>query len=160
LARPLAYAMMTREPAFAPDLAFHWAQSKPGAGGTNAVNTIIVDFRGYDTYGEIIVLGIAALVIFALAAALLSSRRAVERLPGLPPPERGRPASADAGRGHAVPDAAGADGRGVSSSCAATTCRAAASSPGWSCRSRFCCNTWPRASSGRKSPPAPATIRS
>ena len=30
------------------------------------VNVILVDFRGYDTYGEIIVLGIAGLVISAL----------------------------------------------------------------------------------------------
>ncbi len=67
----LAYAIMTRQPAFDPISAFHLAQSKPGAGGTNAVNTIIVDFRGYDTYGEIIVLGIAALVIFALSETLL-----------------------------------------------------------------------------------------
>ena len=67
----LAYAMMMRTPAFDPISAFHLAQSKPGAGGTNAVNTIIVDFRGYDTYGEIIVLGIAALVIFALSETLL-----------------------------------------------------------------------------------------
>ncbi|ESR26878.1 monovalent cation/H+ antiporter subunit A [Lutibaculum baratangense] len=45
---------------------YHIAQAKPGGGGTNVVNVILVDFRGYDTYGEIIVLGIAALVIFAL----------------------------------------------------------------------------------------------
>ena len=76
----LAWALMTRNPAFAPVSQFHWAQSKPGAGGTNAVNTIIVDFRGFDTYGEITVLGIAALVIFALAAAILSSRTAITRL--------------------------------------------------------------------------------
>ena len=42
------------------------AESKPGGGGTNVVNVILVDFRGYDTFGEIIVLGIAALAIFAL----------------------------------------------------------------------------------------------
>ncbi|MBA4325561.1 MAG: monovalent cation/H+ antiporter subunit A [Rhodobacter sp.] len=76
----LAYAMMTRDPAFDPISAFHWAQSKPGAGGTNAVNTIIVDFRGYDTYGEIIVLGIAALVIFALSEALLRNPAVTARL--------------------------------------------------------------------------------
>ncbi len=69
----LAYALMLRDAGFAPISAFHLAQSKPGAGGTNAVNTIIVDFRGYDTYGEIIVLGIAALIIGALAQALLAS---------------------------------------------------------------------------------------
>ncbi len=76
----LAWAMMTREPAFDPISAFHWAQSKPGAGGTNAVNTIIVDFRGYDTFGEIIVLGIAALVIYALSETLLRSPSVNRRL--------------------------------------------------------------------------------
>ena len=40
-------------------------------GGANAVNVIIVDYRGFDTLGEITVLGIAALVI----AALLHGRR-------------------------------------------------------------------------------------
>jgi multicomponent K+:H+ antiporter subunit A len=34
-------------------------------GGSNVVNVILVDFRGYDTLGEITVLGIAGLVIFA-----------------------------------------------------------------------------------------------
>ena len=36
------------------------------------MNVILVDFRGFDTFGEIIVLGIAALVIYALTEALLS----------------------------------------------------------------------------------------
>ncbi|MGB2819305.1 MAG: monovalent cation/H+ antiporter subunit A [Burkholderiaceae bacterium] len=40
-------------------------------GGANAVNVIIVDYRGFDTLGEITVLGIAALVI----AAQLDGRR-------------------------------------------------------------------------------------
>jgi multicomponent K+:H+ antiporter subunit A len=80
----LAYAMMTRAPAFEPISHFHLAQSKPGAGGTNAVNTIIVDFRGYDTYGEIIVLGIAALVIFALSEGLLRNSAVTKRLAASP----------------------------------------------------------------------------
>ncbi len=42
-----------------------WPIPIPGGGGTNVVNVILVDFRGFDTFGEIIVLGIAALVIFA-----------------------------------------------------------------------------------------------
>jgi multicomponent K+:H+ antiporter subunit A len=79
----LAYAMMTRAPAFEPISHFHLAQSKPGAGGTNAVNTIIVDFRGYDTFGEIIVLGIAALVIFALSRTLLHNPAVSSRLSSL-----------------------------------------------------------------------------
>ncbi len=40
--------------------------SVPGGGGTNVVNVILVDFRGFDTFGEITVLAIAALGIFAL----------------------------------------------------------------------------------------------
>ncbi|SFR55086.1 multisubunit potassium/proton antiporter, PhaA subunit /multisubunit potassium/proton antiporter, PhaB subunit [Marinobacter daqiaonensis] len=40
--------------------------SKPGGGGTNVVNVILVDFRGFDTLGEITVLAIAALGIFAM----------------------------------------------------------------------------------------------
>jgi len=76
----LAWSMMIRAPAFDPISAFHLAQSKPGAGGTNAVNTIIVDFRGYDTFGEIIVLGIAALVIYALSETVLRSPAATRRL--------------------------------------------------------------------------------
>ncbi|ABV95535.1 NADH dehydrogenase (quinone) (plasmid) [Dinoroseobacter shibae DFL 12 = DSM 16493] len=50
---------------------FHLENSYEGGGGTNVVNVILVDFRGYDTYGEIIVLGIAGLVIYALMQALL-----------------------------------------------------------------------------------------
>ena len=76
----LTYQLMTRPPAWEPISAFHLAQSKPGAGGTNAVNTILVDFRAYDTYGEIIVLGIAALVIFALSERLLLSPMVTARV--------------------------------------------------------------------------------
>ncbi len=36
------------------------------AGGKNVVNVILVDFRGFDTLGEIIVLGLAGLGVFAL----------------------------------------------------------------------------------------------
>lgn len=41
-------------------------QSVPGGGGTNVVNVILVDFRGYDTFGEVVVVGLAALGIYAL----------------------------------------------------------------------------------------------
>jgi multicomponent K+:H+ antiporter subunit A len=66
----LAFVMLRHTTNQTPISAFHLAQSKPGAGGTNAVNTIIVDFRGFDTYGEIIVLGIAALIVAAVVAGL------------------------------------------------------------------------------------------
>ncbi|WP_290523321.1 monovalent cation/H+ antiporter subunit A [Alcanivorax sp.] len=45
---------------------FFLDNSKPGGGGTNVVNVILVDFRGFDTFGEIIVLGVAAMGIYAL----------------------------------------------------------------------------------------------
>lgn len=61
----IAWAMLTRDPG--PSIAaFHLANAKSGGGGTNVVNVILVDFRAYDTLGEIIVLGIAGLGIFAL----------------------------------------------------------------------------------------------
>ena len=40
--------------------------SVPGGGGTNVVNVILVDFRGFDTLGEITVLAIAAVGIYML----------------------------------------------------------------------------------------------
>jgi multicomponent K+:H+ antiporter subunit A len=42
------------------------ANTVPLGGGANAVNVIIVDFRGFDTLGEITVMGIAALIIHAM----------------------------------------------------------------------------------------------
>jgi len=61
----LAWAMLTRDPGTS-IAAYHLANAKPGGGGTNVVNVILVDFRAFDTLGEIIVLGIAGLGIFAL----------------------------------------------------------------------------------------------
>ncbi|WP_050929904.1 monovalent cation/H+ antiporter subunit A [Aestuariivita boseongensis] len=65
----LAYAFLLRDIDTISD--YHIANSYEGGGGTNVVNVILVDFRGYDTYGEIIVLGIAGFVIYALMHALL-----------------------------------------------------------------------------------------
>jgi len=45
---------------------YHLANAKPGGGGYNVVNVILVDFRALDTLGEITVLGIAAVAIVAL----------------------------------------------------------------------------------------------
>ncbi|QDH33615.1 monovalent cation/H+ antiporter subunit A [Porphyrobacter sp. YT40] len=61
----VAWAMLTRDPG-ASISAFHLANAKSGGGGTNVVNVTLVDFRAFDTLGEIIVLGIAGLGIFAL----------------------------------------------------------------------------------------------
>ena len=65
----LCYAMLTRPL----DSISHFfiENSKPGGGGTNVVNVILVDFRGFDTLGEITVLGIAALGIYKLLQQML-----------------------------------------------------------------------------------------
>ncbi|MFT7372770.1 MAG: multicomponent K+:H+ antiporter subunit A [Oleiphilaceae bacterium] len=62
----ICYAMLTTPLNTISD--FYLANSKTGGGGTNVVNVILVDFRGFDTLGEITVLGIAALGIFKLIA--------------------------------------------------------------------------------------------
>lgn len=70
-AAALSFHFLLRDPVAAPISEFHLANSYKGGGGTNMVNVILVDFRGFDTFGEIIVLGIAALLIYALTEALL-----------------------------------------------------------------------------------------
>ncbi len=45
---------------------FFLEQSKEGGGGYNVVNVILVDFRGYDTLGEITVLAIVGVSVYAL----------------------------------------------------------------------------------------------
>jgi multicomponent K+:H+ antiporter subunit A len=67
----LAYYYLLRDAVGSPISEFHLANSYKGGGGTNVVNVILVDFRGFDTYGEIIVLGIAAILIYALTETLL-----------------------------------------------------------------------------------------
>ncbi len=51
-----------------------------GGGGNNSVNVILVDFRGYDTLGEITVLSIAAMGIFALISAAPRPRSAASHV--------------------------------------------------------------------------------
>ncbi len=61
----LAFAVLTRP--FPESVANHYlARSLSEGGGANTVNVIIVDFRGFDTMGEIVVLGVVALTVFAL----------------------------------------------------------------------------------------------
>jgi multicomponent K+:H+ antiporter subunit A len=60
----LAWLVMTRDH---DSIAWYFlAKSVPEGGGANAVNVILVDFRGYDTFGEITVLGIAGVGVLAL----------------------------------------------------------------------------------------------
>lgn len=61
----LSYVVMTTP---APDSIsrFFVENAYVEGGGTNIVNVILVDFRGFDTFGEITVLAVVALTIFAL----------------------------------------------------------------------------------------------
>jgi multicomponent K+:H+ antiporter subunit A len=57
---------------------FYLEQAKPGGGGYNVVNVILVDFRALDTLGEITVLGIAAVAIVAILDGARLAGRAVD----------------------------------------------------------------------------------
>jgi multicomponent K+:H+ antiporter subunit A len=73
----LAFVIMTRPP---PDsiAGFFVENAYTRGGGTNIVNVILVDFRAFDTFGEITVLGIVAITVYAL---LRRFRPAAESVP-------------------------------------------------------------------------------
>ncbi|MGM0533130.1 MAG: monovalent cation/H+ antiporter subunit A [Campylobacterota bacterium] len=64
----LTLAILSREYATIGD--YFLANALTGGGGTNVVNVILVDFRGFDTLGEITVLAIAGLGIYAMLQGL------------------------------------------------------------------------------------------
>jgi multicomponent Na+:H+ antiporter subunit A len=51
-------------------------QSEPLAGGTNVVNTVLVDFRGLDTWGELTVLAVAVIGLLSLLRRSTDTRAA------------------------------------------------------------------------------------
>jgi len=61
----LAYAILVR-PVGETMSDFFLLNALPQGGGSNAVNVLLVDFRGFDTFGEITVLAIVALTVYAL----------------------------------------------------------------------------------------------
>ena len=91
----LAYAIMTR-PRGEGIARFFMEHALPDSGGRNVVNVILVDFRGFDTMGEITVVGIVALAVYKL---LRRFRPAPESMP-LPRAQR---ADADNGGRSAIP---------------------------------------------------------
>lgn len=60
----LTWAVLTRPYQTIAD--YYLAHSVSGGGGANVVNVILVDFRGFDTLGEITVLAIAAIGIYSM----------------------------------------------------------------------------------------------
>ena len=61
----IAFAVMTR-PAASPLARYFLDHAYTEGGGRNVVNVLLVDFRAFDTLGEITVLGIVGLTIWAL----------------------------------------------------------------------------------------------
>ncbi len=76
----LAYAVMTRP---LPETVSRYfvTQAYPAGGGTNVVNVILVDFRGFDTLGEITVLGAVGLVVYALLRRFRPARESLDAPP-------------------------------------------------------------------------------
>ncbi|WP_457425928.1 monovalent cation/H+ antiporter subunit A [Roseateles sp. P5_E7] len=76
----LSYAMLTRQApqSIAP---FFIERALPEGGGTNVVNVMLVDFRGFDTLGEITVLGIVGLTVYALLRRFRPPREVIEAPP-------------------------------------------------------------------------------
>jgi multicomponent K+:H+ antiporter subunit A len=79
----LAHAMMTR-PAPQSISPYFLERALPEGGGANVVNVMLVDFRGFDTLGEITVLGAVALTVFALLRRFRPPRESI------PAPEQQR----------------------------------------------------------------------
>ncbi|MEO9340903.1 monovalent cation/H+ antiporter subunit A [Mesorhizobium sp. SB112] len=74
----MAYAVMTRQIHDSIGSYFLERAYSEG-GGTNVVNVILVDFRGFDTMGEIAVLAIVALTVFALLRRFRPAQDSIER---------------------------------------------------------------------------------
>ena len=83
----LAFAMMSRD--FPESTStFFLERALSEGGGTNVVNVMLVDFRGFDTFGEIVVLAIVALTVYALLRRFRPARESMD----LPPQQRAVPA--------------------------------------------------------------------
>jgi multicomponent K+:H+ antiporter subunit A len=74
----IAYALMQRD-ATRNIGDFFLAQAYGQGGGRNVVNVILVDFRGFDTFGEIAVLGIVGLTVFALLRRFRPAPESIEQ---------------------------------------------------------------------------------
>ena len=73
-----AFAAMTR-PSLGGISDYFLRNTYEGGGGKNVVNVLLVDFRGFDTMGEITVLGIVGLTVFALLRRFRPAREVLGR---------------------------------------------------------------------------------
>ncbi len=73
----LAFSMMSR-PFPQSTSTFFLERALTEGGGSNVVNVMLVDFRGFDTFGEIVVLGIVALTVYALLRRFRPARETVD----------------------------------------------------------------------------------
>jgi multicomponent K+:H+ antiporter subunit A len=73
----VVYAMLTRP---LPDTISRYFVENAYAegGGRNIVNVILVDFRGFDTFGEIVVLAVVAITVFSLLRRFRPAPESVE----------------------------------------------------------------------------------
>jgi len=83
----LSFALLTRS---APQSIspYFIAQALPAGGGANVVNVMLVDFRAFDTLGEITVLGLVGIAVFALLRRFRPPRETIDaprqqRVPGI-----------------------------------------------------------------------------
>jgi multicomponent K+:H+ antiporter subunit A len=151
----VTYAVLTR-PFDASISPFFLSRALPEGGGANVVNVMLVDFRGFDTLGEVTVLSAVALTVYALLRRFRPQRESI----GQPPQQRSL--SPDVVTDLVTPRAAicsclpywsgwccRSPGWWLHTcSCAATTPPAAASSRAWWCRSRSSSSTWLRGPCG------------
>ena len=72
----LSYAVMTREIGYTVSR-FFLENSYTEGGGRNVVNVILVDFRAFDTFGEITVLAIVGLTVFSLLRRFRPARESI-----------------------------------------------------------------------------------
>ncbi len=152
----IAYAVMTRmSPSSIGDYFLENAYS--GGGGKNVVNVILVDFRAFDTFGEIAVLGIVGLTVFALLRRFRPRPTQPDRLPSRRfrmPMTRPHPTARQAKHWLIIwpcrPSSCNGYSRSLSCwqcicSCAVMICRVAGLRPASRSQLHSCCNIWRQA---------------
>jgi multicomponent K+:H+ antiporter subunit A len=116
----LSYAMLTRT-GYQSISPFFLENALPAGGGTNVINVMLVDFRAFDTLGEVTVLATVALTIYALLRRFRPPREVavlppqqqvvpVDRSTDLGQPRDAGDLSKDCGLCHGVPWVAPAAG--------------------------------------------------